>query len=189
MRRKSIVSRAWRSTKRLGRSSRRRRAASVACVVAGLSAIVVPIRSQGAVHDDGPAGPVCPRDDSQRDVAVRAQMFAWCFAEHCVRCRDRCGFIGRHAFAAFGHVPPTVAIAVTAEATGLRVAFRQNVQTPATHEFDAAQRDIFRLVTAAVSLAGASRESDDPIFVTDESPIRNWSACHVAGQIFDDMLR
>jgi len=103
---------------------------------------------------------MCWSHDSQPGVAVRAQALARCFAkDRGERCDGR-GSIGRHEFPAFGDVPFAVVIAVTAEAMRLRVAFRQNMQNPATHEFDAAQRDIFR----RVSLADASRESDDPVF-------------------------
>ena len=59
--------------------------------------------------------------------------------------------------AAFGAVASTMTVPITAEATCLRVAFGQNVQTPATHEFCTAQPDRFDLIIAAGFLADSKK--------------------------------
>ena len=79
-------------------------------------------------------------------------------------------------------------VAVAAEATCLRVAFRQNVQRPAADEFGSGQADIFGLVAAAGLLACPDAERDVAVFVTNESAIRDRSACHVARQIFQHLV-
>ena len=79
-------------------------------------------------------------------------------------------------------------IAVAAEATRLRVASRQDVQCPAADEFGAGQADFFGLVAAAGLLACPGAERDVSVFVTNESAIRDRTARHVAGQIFQHLV-
>ena len=80
-------------------------------------------------------------------------------------------------------------IAVTAEAATLRVAFRKNVQAPATDEFRSGDFHLFRFVTAANRRAGASAECHPSVFVTNKTMIRDRAARHVTGQVFQNLIR
>ena len=61
----------------------------------------------------------------------------------------------RQQLRTFQQITFAVIIAETAIATGLRVAFRKNEQTPAPHEFRTGDFHCFRFVTPSVSRPGA----------------------------------
>ncbi len=85
----------------------------------------------------------------------------------------------------------TMPVAVAAIATHLGVALRQDVQGPATCEFNARQRDRNQLGrTFAFRLLGAASHEGHFIGnMRDQPPIRNRAAGHVASQILQNPLR
>ena len=87
-----------------------------------------------------------------------------------------------------GQVSFLVPVTVAAKATRLRTVLRKNVHGPAADEFDSGNADVFGLVAAAGLCSCPGSERDVPLFVTNQSAIRDRTAGHVASQILQYLV-
>ena len=140
------------------------------------------------IHDDSPAFLFLKSNPAHLRFALRTArrsvgfgLGGCCFKIGDGRFGRRgCDISGRKQLAAFGDVAFAMMVRIATKATRLRVAFRKDVQTPATHEFCTAQFDRCDLVTAARRLADARQKCHEGVFMRHDPAVGNRATCKIA---------
>ncbi len=179
---------AWRwvaAQRWIGRGNEVRRERVGRIGIFGMSVIVVPVWAIRASHHDAPAGEIGFGQTVQQCFTLRTTVFDHAVSRVTRRGR-RCRLGGTRGqqFAAGGDVSLRVIVAQAAQATRLRVAFWEDVQTPAADEFDSRKFHGCGVVAAACRLACARGKRHRAVVVTDEAAVGNRAARHVPRQIF-----